>query len=72
MSFFYNFLESIEIDDFKNKIICSLIFGSAIKIMANIKIENLQEDEIVLVCNKTRIKILGEELKIFTLTLFIN
>ena len=68
MSFFYDFLDSIGVEDLKNKISCTLIIGSAVKIISDIKIENLQDDEIVLECKKTKLKILGEGLKILNLS----
>ena len=64
MSFFNDFIKSIEIDDMGNKIYCSIVFDCGIKITANFKIETLQENEIVLKCKKTRIKVLGENLSI--------
>ena len=59
MSFFNDFVESVSIDDIGNKICCNFVFGCGLRILANFKIENLQEDEIVLKCKKERIKIFG-------------
>lgn len=67
MSFFYDFLESFSIDDIGDKICCDLIFGQALKLLANFKIEEIGENEIILKCKKIRIKISGANLKIVTL-----
>ena len=67
MSFFNDFLESFSIEDFGDKIYCDFIFGEAVKVLANFKVENLSENEIILKCRKTRIKIFGKELKIMSL-----
>ena len=66
MSFFYDFLESFSIDDIGDKICCDLIFGQALKILGNFKIDDLGENEIVLKVKKTKIKIFGSNLKIVT------
>lgn len=68
MSFFYDFLDSFSIDDLGDKIYCDFVFGKAVKVLANFKIENLGEDKIVLRCKKNRIKILGTKLKILALS----
>lgn len=68
MSFFSDFVESVSVDDIGNKICCEIIFGCAIKISANFKVDNLGASEIVLRCKKTRIRIFGKDLKIATLS----
>ena len=66
MSFFYDFLDLMSIDDLTDKICCNIVFDEGIKIVANFKIEELTENEIVLKIKKTRIKILGRELTVLT------
>ena len=51
----------------KNKIYCDLILGSAIKVLADFKIDDLSENEVVLRCKKYKLKIYGSCLKIVTL-----
>lgn len=67
MSFFNDFIDSISIDDIENRICCNLVFDCGVKVSANFKIENLQENEIILKCKKNRIRIIGRNLKIVTL-----
>lgn len=66
MSFFYDFLDLISIDDLTDKICCNIVFGEGVKVVANFKIEDLKENEIVLKIKKTRIKIFGKELTVLT------
>lgn len=67
MSFFYDFINSLSIDDLGNKVCSSLVFDCGVRISANFKIETLQEDEIVLKCKKNRIKVIGKNLKVVSL-----
>ena len=67
MSFFSDFLESVAIDDVSDKMVCNIVFGSAIKVNCNFKLEQMNEDEIVLKCKKDRFKIIGTGLKIITI-----
>lgn len=67
MSFFNDFLNSVSVDDVKNKICCDLIFGVSIRILGAFKIDTLSEDEILLSFGKSQIKIIGQELKIASL-----
>ena len=62
MSFFHKFFENVLIEDEEKKIFCSLIFGEKIKIVANAKIDAMNEDEIVLKIKKDKIKIIGSNL----------
>lgn len=64
MSFFNDFLDSIAVDDVAGKISIWLVVGLGVKIVANLKIEIMQEDEIVLKCKKERIKVIGNGLSI--------
>ena len=67
MSFFNVFLDSVSIDDVKNKICINLILGEAVRVLAEHKIELMSDEEIVLKCGKIRIKIFGSGLEIVTL-----
>ena len=67
MSFFYDFVDALSIEDLTGEVCCNLVFGRAVKILANFKIEDLNECEIVLKCKKFKIKIIGENLKISTI-----
>lgn len=66
MSFFCDFFKMLSIDDLTDKICCDIILGYGVRFLANFKIENLSEDEIILKCKKTRIKIIGNDLKILS------
>ena len=68
MSFFNDFLQSVSVDDVKNKICCDLIFGKSLRVLGDFKINALYEDEILLGFGKVQVKILGNELKIVTLS----
>ena len=64
MSFFNDFLDSISIDDVAGKISIWLVIGAGVQIVANFKIELMQDEEIVLKCKKERIRVIGKELTI--------
>ncbi len=68
MSFFNDFINAISIDDLTDKVACSLIFDYGIKINADFKIEDLQENEIILKYKKRKIKIMGKGLRIISLS----
>ena len=68
MSFFCDFFKMLSIDDLTDKVCCDIVLGFGVRILANFKIETLTEDEIVLKCRKNRIKIIGSELKILSLS----
>lgn len=67
MSFFYEFLDSIKIDELGDKVNCSIIFNHGVKILADFKIESLHKDEVVLKCKKSKIKIMGSDLEVVTI-----
>ena len=58
----------LSIDDLTDKGCCDIVLGFGVRILANFKIETLTEDEVVLKCRKNRIKIIGSELKILSLS----
>jgi hypothetical protein len=60
MSFFNDFLQSVSVEDAKNKICCDLIFGVSIRILGAFKIDTLSEDEILLSFGKSHINILQQ------------
>lgn len=62
MSFFSDFFNNVMIENEKNKIYCSLIFGNKLSIIGNVKIDMMSEDEIVLKVKKGKIKIIGSNL----------
>lgn len=66
MSFFCEFFKMLSIDDLNDKICCDIVFDYGARILANLKIENLSENEIILKCKKTKIKIIGSDLKILS------
>lgn len=59
MSFFNDFLDTISLDDQLNRVSCNVVFGQNLKIIADFKIEKMNEDEIILKCKKDRIKVIG-------------
>lgn len=67
MSFFSEILDGVNINNVKNEVNCELIFGVKIKITGNLKIDNMDNKEIILKNKKTIIKILGENLSIYSL-----
>ena len=62
MSFFSDFFDSVKLEDEKNKIYCSMIFGKKITIIGSAKIDSMSQDEIVLRVKKEKIKITGTNL----------
>lgn len=64
MSFFNDFLKSFEINDAKNELIVSMIIGIGLKIIGNVHILKLNENEILLTDKKHNYKIVGEKLKL--------
>ena len=62
MSFFNDFLKNVEIDDVKNEIIVSAVVGNKLMILGNMKVIELNENEIVLSDKKYIYKIIGKGL----------
>ena len=67
MSFFNDFLDSINVDDFGNKVCCSLVFDYGVRVNANFKIESLLKDEVILKCKKVKIKVFGKDLEVVSI-----
>ena len=64
MSFFYDFLEYFSIADLNTKTTVTMIVGVGAMIMGNLRLSDIQENSITFVSNKDKIFIIGEELKI--------
>ena len=62
MSFFYDFLKSVELNDIANEIIISAVLGTGVMILGNIKVLELNENEIVFSDKKNEYKIVGKNL----------
>ncbi len=62
MSFFSDFFDSVKIEDEKNKIYCSIIFGKKLTIIGGARIDSMSQEEIILKVKKERIKIIGSNL----------
>lgn len=62
MSFFNDFLKNVEIDDVKNEIIVSAVVGNKLMILGNMKVLELNENEIVISDKKYIYKIIGKGL----------
>ena len=62
MSFFNDFLKNVEIDDVKNEIIVSAVVGNKLMILGNMKVLELNENEIVFSDKKYIYKIIGKGL----------
>ena len=62
MSFFYDFLNDIEIDGVKNEIVVSTVLGSKLMIVGNVKILGFGDEEIMISDNKYKYKIMGKGL----------
>ena len=62
MSFFNDFLLDLGLDDIENNVLCYCVFDKGLKITGNIKIEQMQETEIIIKCKKERIRILGQDM----------
>lgn len=68
MSFFSDFFDSVKLEDEKNKIYCSLVFGQKITLIGCVKIDTMSEDEIIFKIKKERIKVIGSNLIISSMT----
>ncbi len=68
MSFFNDFLDELNIDNMKEKTFISLVLGYGIGIIGNIKILNLSDEEIEFKTNKGKIKIIGKDLIVKTIS----
>lgn len=66
MSFFNDFINSIAVDDIQNKILANVVFGVGIKLSGNFKLEQMEENEIVLKLKKEKFKVIGSGLEIAT------
>lgn len=67
MSFFYDFLKELHIDDLSDKVAISMILNEGIMILGNIKLLNFSEESIVLSLKDKEIVVEGENLKIKTI-----
>lgn len=68
MSFFNEFFESISLDSDDDKIFCNLVLGVGVRIFGKLKIDTMQETEIILKSKKERIRIYGENLNIASMS----
>lgn len=68
MSFFNEFFESISLDSDDNKIYCNLVLGVGVRVFGKLKIDTMQETEIVLKNKKERIRIYGKNLNIASMS----
>lgn len=68
MSFFYDFLESFNIDSMTDKVAISLILGVGVVVVGKIKILHLSEDIIEIKVSKNKVVISGSLLKIKTMS----
>ncbi|MBQ8426036.1 MAG: YabP/YqfC family sporulation protein [Clostridia bacterium] len=64
MSFFYDFLKYFDISDINTKTTITTIVGYGIIVIGKIKINDIIDDCISLVCGKEKINIYGSCLKI--------
>lgn len=64
MSFFYDFLNYFDIEDLKNEVSISLVVGTGLMIVGNVKILNFSSDKITVLANKKEIVFEGKELVI--------
>lgn len=64
MSFFYDFLNYFDIEDLKNEVSISLVVGTGLMIVGNVKILNFSSDKITVLANKKEIAFEGKELVI--------
>lgn len=68
MSFFNEFIDSFSFEDIsENKISVCVVFGLGVKIVGNLKIDEMNEDKIVLARKKDKIAVVGTGLEITTL-----
>lgn len=58
MSFFNEFYSSFCFDD-DNRLLCNFVYGAGVRISGNFKVDNMNEDEIVLKYKKDKVKIYG-------------
>ena len=68
MSFFTEIFKNASIEEVSKNIICSLVVGQSVKIIANYKLDNISNDEIVLKINKERIKVFGTNLTVVSMS----
>ena len=68
MSFFSDFFDNVMIENEKNKIYCSLVFGQKASIIGGAKIDTMNQDEIIIKIKKEKIKIIGSNLTISSMS----
>ncbi len=68
MSFFYDFLEYFNLSELGDKIYISFIFDIGVMVIGNVKIKTLSETKICFYGKKSKIVIVGEKLRIKTLS----
>lgn len=68
MSFFYDFLENVSVGGLKNELMVSIVLGYKIMVGGNFKIKTLSDDFVEIEHKKINYKIIGEELKIESLS----
>ena len=64
MSFFYDFLNYFDVSDLKNEVSISLIVGTGLMIVGNVKIQNFSSEKITVISNKKQIVFDGKNLVI--------
>ena len=67
MSFFYDFLNSINLKELSDDLMISIVVGKGISIIGDIKLVSMSESDIEFLYKKQLIKIQGSELKINSL-----
>ena len=58
MSFFSEFFDMAKLEQSKNEVSCSIVFGAKICIVGRLKIDNMSDSEILLKANKKIYKII--------------
>lgn len=67
MSFFYDFLKSLAIDDLSSDITITTIVGHGIMVVGNFRVKEIGSDLIVVSSGKEKISISGKSLSVLTL-----
>lgn len=68
MSFFNEFFETISLDFDTEKIFCNVVFGVGVRLIGKLKIESMQDTEIILRNKRERIRIYGMQLNISSMS----
>ena len=66
MSFFYDFLNEIKVNDLSNKVTISIILNEGAMVVGKIKVISFSSEAVVLCVGDRMVKIEGENLKIKT------